>query len=282
MTWFLFALMSVVFNAISNLLNKVLMKDDKSDPMLSAILFQLLMSLMFFILALFDGFSVPPLMTYPINYLLMGILYGLGTYCIFKAMKYLESSEASIISSSTTLVVIASAMIFLNEKLNFNKLIGISLIMIAVIGASLKKTKFVLNKGVFYALGMALFYGLATTNDAFLIKFSNPFSYLVFCSLFPGIFLILISPKSLLKINYYFKLKNLLKLFLFSSFYVAGAIGFYYALSTGGQVSQVSAINRASIVLTVVLAAIFLGERDRLWQKIIYGILVIVGVILLK
>ncbi|MDO9028524.1 MAG: hypothetical protein Q7U68_06670 [Candidatus Roizmanbacteria bacterium] len=43
------------------------MKDDKSDPMLSSILFQFLCGLMMFTFASIKGFVMPPIFQYPLN-----------------------------------------------------------------------------------------------------------------------------------------------------------------------------------------------------------------------
>jgi len=285
MNWFYFAMFSSLATAIANILNKVLMKNDKSDALLSAILFQFTITSFYFIITVFTGFIMPPIMKYPVNFLLAGFFYGMGTYCIFQAYKYIESSEATIISSSVVLVTIFSAIIFLNEKLSFINIIGILLIITAVIGVSLKKkiNNISINrKGVYYALGMAIFYGLGATNDAYLIRYVEPISYLVINSFLPGLFLLLISFRSIKKINYYFKINNVSKLLVFSFFYVLSGIGFYTALSRGAQVSQLSTITKSSVVITVILAAIFLKEKDRIWQKILFGLLVILGVFLMR
>lgn len=281
MTWFYFVILSITAGSIANLLNKVLMKDDKSDPMLSSIFFQFLLAFFFFFLSLIKGFVMPPIFIYPLNFILNGFLYGLGTFFTFKALKYIEVSEYGIIYSFGSIVTVISSTFFLKESFNLSKSLGLLLIIISIIAVS-KTKKFKINKGVWYALGTAVFYGLAITNDSFLIKRSDTFSYLSIISFLPGLVLFLISPKSIKKINYYFNLENFFKLLIFSIFYTIASIGFYLAIVNGGQTSQVGSISKSQIILTTILAAVFLGERDRLWQKIIYGVLVIIGVILIK
>jgi len=285
MSWFVLAVLSIIAASIANILNKILMDEGKSDAMLSSIIFQLTLTFFFVIIAIFKGFVMPPIWQYPLNFALAGFFYGMGTYCIFKALKYIESSEATIISSSVVLITIASAFIFLHERLTLTNIIGVILIVIAVIGVSLKNRagkKDLDKKGIYYALGMALFYGLGATNDAFLINRVDTISYLIIISFLPGLFLTIISPKSLLKISYYVKPRNAFNMIVFSFFYVVSAISFYLALRQGAQVSQLSSITRASVVLTVILAAIFLKENDRFWQKIFFGCLVLIGVFLVK
>ena len=52
------------------------------------------------------------------------------------------------------------------------------------------------------------------------------------------------------------------------------------ALAKGAMLSQVSVISKTNIILTVILAAIFIRERDHLWRKVVAALICMVGVIL--
>lgn len=66
------------------------------------------------------------------------------------------------------------------------------------------------------------------------------------------------------------------------SFFTAGqAIAYYFALAKG-PASQIAPIGQSQVILTIILAAIILKEKDNLLRKILAGILVTIGVILLK
>jgi uncharacterized membrane protein len=58
-------------------------------------------------------------------------------------------------------------------------------------------------------------------------------------------------------------------------------VTFYTALGKGAMLSQVSIIGKTNIILTVVLAAVFIKERDSLWRKILAALICMVGVILM-
>ncbi|MBI5123203.1 hypothetical protein HZA75_05080 [Candidatus Roizmanbacteria bacterium] len=74
MTWLYYIILSIFAGSIANLLNKILMKDDKSDPMLSSILFQFLLAFFFFLLSLIKGFVMPSIFIYPLNFSQITIL----------------------------------------------------------------------------------------------------------------------------------------------------------------------------------------------------------------
>jgi len=50
----------------------------------------------------------------------------------------------------------------------------------------------------------------------------------------------------------------------------------------GANITQLSPIGRASIIITVILSALFFGERKQLARKVISAVLVSIGVLLLR
>ena len=77
MNWLIFALISVIALSISNVLQRVLMKDDKSDAFFCAAIISLF--------ALWRGFIMPPITRLPLNFFLLTVLYGSGTVFIYDA-----------------------------------------------------------------------------------------------------------------------------------------------------------------------------------------------------
>lgn len=282
MHWIFFALVDVFGMAVANIIRRIIMKDDKSDAYSSVIFFQLLGFILILIVTLFRGFVMPPIATYPLNFLAEAILWGLSSYCLFKAFQFLEASEVTILTTFSSVVTITSAIIFLGDVFNLPRLIGVVLILFSVIFVLIRPKKMKLNQGVFYAIASSICMGLAITNDVFLIRHSDVFSLLVVGWFTPGLFLVLIKPQALKKINYFLKWNNLMKMLLLTVFYVTGGTAYYIAVTVGGQTSQVSPISQATIIVTIIFAAIFLKERDHLLKKIFSAILVTIGVLLLS
>jgi uncharacterized membrane protein len=139
-----------------------------------------------------------------------------------------------------------------------------------------------LNRGVWYALASSLCGGIAITNDTFILQTTDVYSMLVIGWLTPSLFLLATNPKIIKKISYFFSYEKFMKMFLMTLFYTFSGIAFYLAIAMGGQASQVTPIGQASIITTIILAAIFLRESDHLIKKIIAAILVTLGVLLLR
>jgi len=97
MIWQPLVLISVLSYSVSVLLERVLLKNEKSDPIAYSVVFQLVVGLIVLAYALIKGFSVPNL--YPIlpNLILMTFLYGVGNILIFNSLKVGEASEFTIV-----------------------------------------------------------------------------------------------------------------------------------------------------------------------------------------
>jgi bacterial/archaeal transporter family protein len=280
MPWIFFAVINILSMAVANLFSRVLMKDDKSDTVSYAIVFQLLCAVLTGIFALWKGFVLPPLQTHYANFILSGILYGLGSLCMFKAMKYLEASEVAILSATGTIVTIVAAVAFLHEGFSLQKIFGTILVLSSVFIIS-RNEKLIINKGMFFALAMAALMGLAVTNDAYILKSYDAVSYTPIAFFIPGIVILVLRPIAVTKLHTVFSKKAFRNMLLLGLFYSVQAITYYVAMERGAGASQIAPISRATIIATVILAALFLRERDHLGTKFVSAILVTVGVLLL-
>ena len=210
------------------------------------------------VFALWHGFIFPPIREYPINFFLNASLWGLSTLWLFKAYQYIEASEVTILLTLEAVVTIIAAQFFLHEAFTFINVIGTILIIIAVIYMSLGSSKMKFNKGVAYAFGSSIVAGFAVVNDTFMLKHADTLSYLTLGFFLPGVFIFLLRPKVIMKMKPLFQLTLLKKNAIFTLIFTLAGISFYLALGSGGEASQVNTIAQASVVLTVILAAVFL------------------------
>jgi len=281
MTWFIYAIIAIFTASLINILRRVLMKDEESDPVFYTIVLQLLGALLALLFAAWKGFEMPPIKEYPLNFALVGILYAISTLLSFKALKLIEVSQAVIIFSFGVVVAIISSAVFLKEILIVQRLIGTLLIIISILLVT-KLKNFSVNRGNLYALVAAVCAGLATVNDTYLLRFSEAVSYTAIGFLLPGILLLLFYPRSVKKFNSFLKPKAAINMFLLALVWVVSAIAFYTAIEKGALASQIFPILQSGIILTILLAVIFLKERDNLPAKIVAGLMTIMGVMMIK
>ena len=279
MVWFIYAIIAIFTASLINILRRVLIKD--GDPISYSIVIQLSGALLALLFATWKGFEMPPIREYPLNFALVGILYAISTLFSFKALKLIEVFQAVIIFSFGTVVAIISSVVFLKEALTIQRLIGTLLIIISIFLVT-KLKNFSVNRGNLYALVAAVCGGLATVNDTYLLRFSEAVSYTAIGFLLPGILLLLFYPRSAKKFNSFLKPKVAINMFFLTLTWVISAIAFYTAIEKGALASQISPIMQSGIILTMLLAVIFLKERDNLPIKIAAGLMTIMGVMMIK
>ena len=278
MSWIFLLLINVVAISIASLFQRLAMKEEESDPVLSSTIFQFLLGLIVFPYAISRGFAFPPLTTLWPLFLFSAVLYAIGSVMFFKSIKLIEASEMIVFSGAGAIVVMICAYFFLSERLFLSQYLGAILVLISILIIAHHGKKFVFNKGALLALLATSFFSIATISDVVIIKSYDSISYAAIMSLFPGIILCLLYPKKMLGLPK--AIKNINKnLVIYALIYSIGVITFYAALNQT-TLSQVSVISKTNIVLTVVLAAIFIKENDRLWQKILSAVICMIGVML--
>jgi drug/metabolite transporter (DMT)-like permease len=282
MDWQILLATSVITYSISVLLQRVLLKNDKSDPIAYSIVFQLLTGILIGIYAMFNGFATPNLVPLIPNLILMTILYGAGNVFIFSALKMIDAAEFTIVFASRALWTIIGAIIFLKESFSMQQTLGTILIILSIVLVSWKKQKFTFSKGFIFSVLAALSFGLAFTNDAFIVNNFDVPSYLTIAFILPSLAVWVIYPKSTAKMKPLFEKKTLLKLGLLGVFYAVSAITIFLAYQVGKNASQIAPLNQTATIITVVLSVIFLKERTDLLRKLLGAIISFVGVVLVK
>ncbi len=281
MNWLFYTLLSLITSAFIGILQKVLMNKEESNPVFRSFVLQILGALVCFIFALIKDFTMPPILQYPLNFVLMAILYALCTLFSFKALKTIEASKMAVIFCFGSVVAIFSSAIFLKETITSTIIWGTILIILSIVIATKPGDFSLKSPGVLYSLAAAGLGGLAIVNDAYLLKFSDAVSYTALGFFLPAIPLLLIYPKIIVDLK---KIPKLISPFdfLLALTWGISAIAFYLALEKGGLVSQISPISQTKIILTILFSAILLKEKQRLAAKLTAGILAAIGVILIS
>ncbi len=281
MTWEIFAIISIVTTSIAAQFGRVLMKEDLSNPISFAILFQFLLGIVTWCFALsFGKFILPYDSSMWFRYLLSALLWAGAMVASLKAMKLLQIGEVAIIGTSSAFVTISLGVLIFSERLTIPSIIGIILIFLAIWIIFSENLVFKSKSGMVFAFLSALGGGTAVINDMIILRTYEAFSYTTIMSFLPGLVLLLIFPKHLIKYRSLFNRKTLKIMILMAVFYSIQAITYYLAIEQKAPISKLSPITKSSIILTVILAAIFLKERSQISKKIIAAFVVTVGAIL--
>lgn len=279
MSWLVITLINVIAISAASLFQRLAMKDEASDPVTSTIIFQFILGLIVFPFALSQGFVWPPVLELWPWFVLSTLLYALGSVLFFRSIKLIEASEMIVLGGAGALVTVMCAYLFLGERLGGWQYAGAALILAAIVVIASQGKKLRFSTGAWYALIATSLFSFAVVSDMKIIYQYDAISFAAMMSILPGIALLFLFPRStavlpqaVQGIN-----KNLL---LYTVLYSIGVVSFYGALGTGALLSQVSVVARTNIILTVLLAAVFLKERNHLWYKLIAAFLCTVGVML--
>lgn len=282
MPWYFFAIISVLGISVATLLERVLMKEESSNPIGYAIIFQFLVGIISLIITLLlNKFVLPTNLNLLPRFIVSAVLWAGMTVFNFKAIKTLTAGEITILGTSGTIVSILLGIFLIGETLKVSGILGTLLIFTAILIINSEKLSFHSKQGVLFALLSAVFGGIAVVNDAIILQSYEAFSYMVIISLLPGIVLLLLFPKKILESKKLLNFKRVKLMTIFCIFYSIQGITYYLALQNGAPVSHLSPLVRSSIVLTVILGAIFLKERLNLLKKLIAAAVATVGVTLI-
>jgi len=281
MSWQILVVVSVVTYSVSVLLQRVLLKNEKSDPVAFSIVFQLIVGVLTLAYALVRGFSMPSLAPLLPNLLAMVVLYGAGNVFIFKALKLVEASEFTIIFATRVLWTIGAAILFLGEAFAIKQLAGTVLILAGVVLVSWHSEKIKFGtKGSIFSLLAAAAFGLAFANDAFLLRNFDVPSYLSIAFIAPTLGVWLISPGVTTKMRVFLERQFLLKLGLLGTIYAVSAITVFLAYQIGRNAAQIAPLNQLSTVVVVILGIVFLKEKSHVFKKMVGALLGFVGMVL--
>lgn len=279
MSWLLITLINVVAISSASLFQRLAMKGEESDPVTSTIIFQFILGALVFPFALSQGFVLPPLAELWPYFLLSTVLYALGSVLFFRSIKLIEASEMIVLGGAGALVTVLCAYFFLGERLGLWQIVGSGLILLAILVIASQGKKLRFSRGAGFALLATSLFSFAQISDMTVIRAYDAISFAAMISVLPGLALLLLFPRSVPALPQAIKKVNH-NLIIYSLVFSLGVITFYGALGTGAMLSQVAVVSRTNIILTVLLAAAFLGERNHLWHKLFAGLLCTVGVVL--
>lgn len=283
MSWQILAVLSVITLSVATLLARVMIKKDNSDPIGYAIIFQFVLGFISLLFALaFQKFRLPVLNPTTVSlFTLSAVLWAGSTVFSFEAIKKLNAGETTILTSSSSLISILLSFIFLRERLIFQQIVGVVLILLAIFIVTTEKLSFGSRKAVIFALLSATCAGIAIISDALILKTYEAFSYVAIMSFLPGVVLLFIFPRHINSLQGTINRKFIFTIFVLCFFYSLQAITYYAAYQSGAPIAQLSPLIRTTVVLTVILAAVFLKERSYLPRKLLAAVVVMIGVILL-
>jgi len=281
LSWHYFAIATVLFGSLSSIYMRKMMKNEDNDPVTFMIVFQFILTIITLLFALTQGFVFPPPQKVWLHFLLSAVLYACGSLFSFKASRHIPAGEMTILTAGSSIIAVILGVVFLHSTFSIWNMLGTFLILLSIY-VLYGNEKMKINKAMWFAIFSSVCYASASVNDIFIIKYYDAISFIPPMSLLPGLIVLVVYPKKIKAIPRLLKWKHLEHIITNAVFYAFSAITWYIALMKGANITQLSPIGRASIIITVILSALFFGERKQLARKVISAVLVSIGVLLLR
>lgn len=221
--------------------------------------------------------TIPTLITLLIVICIYAITDRLNT----EARYGLETSTFSMVKRLSTVFMIIFGFIFLKEPIVINKILGAIIIIVANIILTYNKGKFEINKYLGMAILAQFLFAIAMVINVDLSDHFNLAFYTWMTVTLPAILIALVGrhkPKAILK---EFKRYNKLK-FLLAAFSWALMLNSSIRAYQLGSITIVAALLSLTPILNSFAELILNKNTNRIIQKIIISILLIIGVILVN
>lgn len=293
MPWQLLTILAVFIFAVTTIIDKFLLTKWVKNPIIPPLFFGLLGLITSFIIYLFYGFSYFGKMNIVLA-LIAGIIYMLGEFFYYKAVKLEEISRVIPLVYLSPLFILILAAIFLGEIFSPSKYFGIFLLVIgSVIISSKNFTKINFNRAFWFAILSALLFSFIGIITKYLLNFAD--FWTVFSYVRIGAFLASVPV-------FYFYLKDFplivkesglksIGFLIFNAILLLAGILLLTIATASGPVTLVGALTSFQPFFTFILATSFtiffpsiLKEeisKSLVFQKIFAIILIFIGTLLI-
>lgn len=281
MTWQLLTAISVLALSSSVLLQKVLLSKDKLEPYAYVVVFQALVGSLLMVAAVLVGFKLPNIENLIIPALLSIVAFGVGHIVYAKTLQVVEASAFSVLFATQAIWIMLFGIILFNESLAAVQVAGVVLIFssVGILSKNIRSLK--MDKGTGLGLLTGLLFGVAITSWSYVGRHTDGLSWAAISFVGTALVAFLVRPKSVSKMRSLLKTKILSRLLLLAVFYAIGSLTMLFAYKEG-TFSVVTPLRQTSIIVTVLLALLFLAkERTRIKVKLLAALVCFIGVMLI-
>jgi uncharacterized membrane protein len=282
MNWFTASLIATVTYAIGSIIGKYV-SNDTSEPIHTGVLTVIFCSIFGFISAwVLGGIQISFGQREIITLVVSGLFWALGNFAFYKALKISDISEFGLFTRLTVVIQVIGGIFFFHEVIRSWQTVGIVFVGIGILILSMKEWKVRFSSGNILAGISAILFGIGSLIDKLLVQHTSP-------SLYTGLLYFVITlmmiPSSLhtryIKQISFPSRRSVGFIALSSLLYTVSGIAMYYVFQIG-TISLLGVIMQIEIPILVFWGILVLGEREKIVQKCIAMVLVIIGTYLLQ
>lgn len=280
MLWLVYALLAALLFAVVALLSRVI-GIDSAHPRAYSVIFGFVSGICALFLFVVEPFSLRPIsITVIVLTICSTLCYSFGDRVVFVVSKSIEASLVTIIDKLTPVVTFVASLIFLGESFTWLKLVAVGLILLGNLLIVFKSTTIKFDTPFLLALLSAVALGIGLTIDKRIsIAYALPvYAFINFFA--PALYNTFLPPIALSTVVREAKVA----FWRIAVFAAASVLGYYFTLKAFSlaDASRVVPIMSSSTLLIVLAGAIFLKERTQMGRKVIAGMCVCIGVVLIS
>ena len=280
MTWFYYALLAAVIFTIYSLLIRIYLQDH-GDALIFALLSNVVLGCTLLAFAMLGGWYLRLSESRVLLILLASVLFACASALITWGRQLEEVSRVSVARQSAVIWIFVGGIMLLGEPFSVMKVAGVLLILAGTLIAFWERGHFSASKGVVLVLGGSALAGAAGLIAKSMVESTvSPALYAAITSLLAALWLIAVLPRRIERLRAEIRLQH---------WRIAVAGGclaltnfFLYRGYQVGEASRVAPIYSTSLIFTVLLGVMLLGERDNLRQKIAGAAIALTGVVILR
>ena len=284
MSWFLFALLSVLAMAGSEITQKVaLTRKINISAITNNAYIWLIQGVGGFVIALLIGqFELLSGWESWLKLIVLAFLYFVGGTAYYTSYKSNSPSVSIVLGSISVLISTAIGIALFNESTSWIKFVGIGLILMSIFVINFKKNKFKIDKYNALALLGGSLFGIAFSIDKSFVIDLNPFAYLGFMSVSVGVLSFFLKPKHIINETKRLHRVDFVPMFVIATFGIMFNLFSFLSYSKGGNVGAVDAINNTAVFFVIIAEVLLLNDRGDLLRKVVAAVIAISGIGLLS
>lgn len=278
-SWQVFTAISVVSLSISVILQRVLIHKSKINPYAYVVVFQGLVGILLLGLACVFGFSLSGIQNYILPSIISIVCFGIGHIFYAKTLQKVEASSFSVLFATQSIWTMLLGVLLIGENITALQIIGTVLIFISA-GMLAKnfRTSF-RDHGTLLGLATGVLFGVAVYFWSIVGRHVDGMSWAAISFIAISLLVLMVRPATLSLLKPLLSGSTVHKLLLLAIFYGLGSVTMLFAYQAG-SFTVVSPLRQTSILVTVLLALIFLPfERTRITRKMLAAVICMIGVI---
>ena len=214
--------------------------------------------------------------------LIVIIIYAFTDRLNIEARYGLSPSTFSMLKQLSSVFLVILSFVILKEKVILTKIVGASLILIANIGLTIDKNgKFKINKYFLMSLASNILFAFGMLINVNISGEFNLGIYTIVTVLFPAILITLFGKHNIKELKEEFNLYDK-KIFLLSAFTWCVMLISSVRAYQLGSVSVVAPLLTLTAIINTIYEFVFNKDKSEFIKKLIIGIIIIIGVLLIK